>query len=134
QRYALAPYVRAADPVNAADLAIEGGIPWLHIWIPNQIGELFAIRRERKIGSSTGADLNRVTAVDANAIGDDEPLVVERERPHQRDPQQRRIGIVIDPLAQILIDLSASRPLIADETELRSVRIRRLSANEKAIK
>ncbi len=84
----MAPQIGSAESVDAADLAIERRLSGLDVRIPDEICELVAPRGEGEVRRAAGRYVGGVTAVDANAISDDEPLVVEGERTDQRDPEE----------------------------------------------
>ena len=130
----LPPQIRSAEAIYASDLTIEGWIPGLNVGIPNQVGDLIPLVGEGEIGRAAGGGVDGVASPNAHSIGDNEPFVVKRQRTDERDPQQRRIGVVVDALAQVLIDLTASRSRIADNPELRAVGIGRLSTDQQTIK
>ena len=69
----------------------------------------------------------------AHRVRDDEPLVVEIERLGELHPQLRGIDDVVDVFAKHLVYLPAPRIRIADDLELRPVRVRRLAADEQAV-
>ena len=131
--HALSADFGPAEPVNAADFTVERRIGWSHPRIPEEIGELLGVGSVLEVGRSAGADVNRVPAVDADAIRDDEPLAVERQRAQQGDPELRRIHVVIHSFPEPLVHLSAAGQRIAKDAELRTAGRRRLAADEKTV-
>src|SRR5258705_7907625 len=131
---AVPPEYEPAESVDASYFAVEGWLARLYVRIPDQIRKLLTGGRVGEIRRSTCRRVDGVAAVDPNAIRDDQTLVVERERPHERDPEQRGIGVVVDAFAQVLIDLPAPGSRVSDQTELWTVRIGRLSTDQQAVK
>src|SRR4029079_2375439 len=56
-----------------------------------------------------------------------------RERTDECDPQQRRVSVIINTLAQVLVDLAASGARVSDQPELGAIGIRRLAADQQAV-
>src|SRR6185437_14746327 len=111
----------------------ECSVGRLNVRIPQQIRELIVCRGIFQVGSSTSSDMRGQNAADTDAICNDEPLIVERQWAHKGDPEARWIGVVIHALAQQLVHLPFLRARITDDPELRTVRIGRLTADQKAV-
>ncbi len=131
--HALALHLGPADSIDAPDLPLECRILRRELRIPQQVRELLGVRAVLEIGCAARRDVNRVDSIDPHPVRDNQPLVVERQRTDEGNPQLRWIDVVIDPLAKTLVYGAAPRPWIAEDPELRPAWIRRLRSDQQTI-
>jgi hypothetical protein len=129
--HGLAAHVGAAEAVHRADLAVEGVAPRLHGRIPDEVGALLTSLDVREIRRPSDSRIDPRRAVGGE--GDDEALVAQPERPDERDPQLRRIDVVVDAFLEERVDLPAAGVLDVVEHEARPVRVGRLAAEEEPV-
>jgi hypothetical protein len=126
---ALSSEIGSSEPIHTSDLAIEFRVSRLDVGVPNQIGELITGSDEFEIGCAAGGGVDGITSGNPHPIRDYKPLVVERKGTDKRDPEQRRIGVVVNAFPQVLVNLARMRLRFSNQSELRTFRVWRLATD-----
>ena len=123
----------AGDAIHRADLAAKRGAAGKHVRIVDEIGALIGsdageleVRRAARVG------VHGLSAVQQHGVRDDEPLVALVQRTHEREPELRRIQVVVDAFAQHVVRLTSAARIV-EQAEARTVRVLRLRAELHAV-
>ncbi len=106
--------VFAREAIHRANLVAKLRRRRRHRRIHDEIRYLVVRRRRLQVGRAARRCDHRVAAVDANVERRDQALVRRIERAHEGEPEQRRVHVVVDALAQQVVGLPAASGVAVD--------------------
>ena len=120
-----------ANPVHRAYFSAKCRSAGHHVGIGDEVCGLVGARALH-IGRAARGRVDRVAPVDAHRVRRDEPFICLAQRAHEREPQLRRIEVVVHAFAQHIVRLAALAR-IANEPKAWAVGVLRLCAELHAV-